>query len=225
MQVRSGQDTYTLSLSWRSARTRQFKPWEEWMQLDKAFVQFRAHFLLQGPWFPLRGHRFPLQALGSPYGAFWLSNCRSQSPGFVLQKSGGCFKNIHSPSEYLPTWTNYFWTIREVLNGVGADGVGVKFPFLQYKLEKSEEKRKMRRKPKQRRKTRKALQFPNAVVLNAVGRRNTQTRAKERKRAFPRKNCKQPGLKQPGLGTPNWCLPLHTKRLPNRTLLFSNYFR
>ena len=62
------------------------------------------------------------------------------------------------------------------------------------------------------------LQFPNAVVLNAVGRRNTQMRAKsanerkrksakERKRAQKsakaRENCKQPGLKQPGLGTPN----------------------
>ena len=64
------------------------------------------------------------------------------------------------------------------------------------------------------------LRFPNAVVLNAVGRRNTQMSAKERKcksakqrkraqkgakeckRMLPRKNCKQPGLKQPGLGTP-----------------------
>ena len=27
---------------------------------------------------------------------------------------------------------------------------------------------------------------------------------KERKRALPRKNCTQPGLKQPGLGTPNF---------------------
>ena len=61
------------------------------------------------------------------------------------------------------------------------------------------------------------LQFPNVVVLNAVGRRNTQMRAKwckwaqkstnaspqksakGRKRALPRKNCKQPGLKQPGV--------------------------
>ena len=59
------------------------------------------------------------------------------------------------------------------------------------------------------------LQFPNAVVINAVGRRNTQMRAKEhkraqksanaraqkgakgRKRALLRKNCRQPGLKQP----------------------------
>ena len=66
------------------------------------------------------------------------------------------------------------------------------------------------------------LQFPNALVLNAVGRRNTQMRAKERKWAqkganaspqksakgrkgrFRIKNCEQPGLKQPGLGTPNW---------------------
>ena len=72
-----------------------------------------------------------------------------------------------------------------------------------------------------------SLQFPHAVVLNAVGRRNTQMNAKERKRAqksakerktqvckraqkgakgrkraLPRKNCKQPGFKQPGLGTP-----------------------
>ena len=28
-----------------------------------------------------------------------------------------------------------------------------------------------------------SLQFPNAVILNAIGRRNTQMRAKERKRA------------------------------------------
>ena len=64
------------------------------------------------------------------------------------------------------------------------------------------------------------LKFPNAGVLNAVGRRNTQKSAreskrkaakerkraqkgaKERKRALPRKKCKQPGLKQPGWGTP-----------------------
>ena len=57
---------------------------------------------------------------------------------------------------------------------------------------------------------------PNAVALNAVGRRSTripqksakerkraQRGANERKRALPRKNCKQPGLKQPGLGTPD----------------------
>ena len=36
-----------------------------------------------------RGHRFPLQALGSPYrGPFKLSNCRSQ-PGFELHRSAG----------------------------------------------------------------------------------------------------------------------------------------
>ena len=68
-----------------------------------------------------------------------------------------------------------------------------------------------------------SLQFPNAVVLNAVGRRNTQMSANahkraqtqvrkrgqkgkteplsERKRALPRKNCKQPGSKEPGLRT------------------------
>ena len=75
-------------------------------------------------------------------------------------------------------------------------------------------------------------EFPNAVVLNAVVRRNTQMSAKEckcpqksanaspqksanaspqksakgrkraQKSAKERKNCKQPGLKQPGLGTP-----------------------
>ena len=77
------------------------------------------------------------------------------------------------------------------------------------------------------------LQFPNAVVLNVIVCRNTQLSAKERKcaqkgakerkrksakerkgaqkgaqerkRALPGQNCKQPGLKQPGLGTPN-CL-------------------
>ena len=77
------------------------------------------------------------------------------------------------------------------------------------------------------------LQFPNAVVLNAVGRRNTQMRAnernrvqmsakerkrksakeqkgsKERRRALPRKSCKQPGLKQPGLGTPDMWVPIN----------------
>ena len=75
---------------------------------------------------------------------------------------------------------------------------------------------------KYRKNTPRPLQFPNAVVLNAVGRRNTQIRAKERKwaqksanaraqkgakerkRALLRKNYKQPGLKQPGLvGTPD----------------------
>ena len=76
----------------------------------------------------------------------------------------------------------------------------------------------------------KFLEFPNAVVLNAVVRRKSakerkraqmsakerkrkcakvrkraQKCTKERKRALTRKNCKQPGLKQPGLGTPkNW---------------------
>ena len=57
------------------------------------------------------------------------------------------------------------------------------------------------------------LKLPNAVILNAVGRRNTQENSNERKRAptqvnkraqkgamerigaLPRKNCKQPGLK------------------------------
>ena len=72
------------------------------------------------------------------------------------------------------------------------------------------------------------LEFPKAVVLNAVGCRNAQKSAKERKnsvnkrkavnkrktaqthvckknakgrrkRALPRKNCEQQGLKQPGL--------------------------
>ena len=68
------------------------------------------------------------------------------------------------------------------------------------------------------------LQFPNVAALNAVGRRNMQMQAKERKwaqksanaspqksakeskraqkstkRELPRKNCKQPGLEQPGL--------------------------
>ena len=46
------------------------------------------------------------------------------------------------------------------------------------------------------------LQFPNAIVLNAVGCRNMLMSAKERKGALPRKNCKQPGLRQPG-----WELP------------------
>ena len=64
------------------------------------------------------------------------------------------------------------------------------------------------------------LEFPNAVVVNAVERKRAQMSAKERKRksakeaqkrrkraqrALLRKNCKQPGLKQPGLGTPNMC--------------------
>ena len=36
--------------------------------IKKGFVQLKgARFLLQGPWFPLRGHRSPLPALGSPY--------------------------------------------------------------------------------------------------------------------------------------------------------------
>ena len=58
-----------------------------------------------------------------------------------------------------------------------------------------------------------SLQFPNAVALNAVGPRNRQMSAEERrrlqnnakgrKRAFLRKKCKQPGLKQPGLELPN----------------------
>ena len=64
------------------------------------------------------------------------------------------------------------------------------------------------------------LKLPKAIVLNVVACRNTQVSAKERKRksakerkcqkganerkrALPRKYCKQPGLKQPGLGTPN----------------------
>ena len=65
------------------------------------------------------------------------------------------------------------------------------------------------------------LKFPNAVVLNAVGHRNmpmcakerkraqksanarAQKGAKERKRALPRKNCKQPDLKQQVLELPN----------------------
>ena len=54
------------------------------------------------------------------------------------------------------------------------------------------------------------LKFPNAVVLNTVGRRKMQMSAKERERAQThihkstqksakaRQNCKQPGLKQPG---------------------------
>ena len=46
------------------------------------------------------------------------------------------------------------------------------------------------------------LQFPNAVVLTAVGRRSTQVSAKERNGALPSaKICKQPGLKRPDLGT------------------------
>ena len=47
--------------------------------IKKGFVQLKR-FLLQGPWFSLRGHRSPLQALGSR-GPFLLFNCRSQ-PGF-----------------------------------------------------------------------------------------------------------------------------------------------
>ena len=57
------------------------------------------------------------------------------------------------------------------------------------------------------------LKYPNVVILNAVGRRNMQMSAKERKsaneksakeqkRALLRTSCKQPRLKQPGLGTP-----------------------
>ena len=49
------------------------------------------------------------------------------------------------------------------------------------------------------------LQFPNAVILNAVGRKCVQKSANGRKRAqmgakeaLRRKNCRQPGLKQPG---------------------------
>ena len=70
------------------------------------------------------------------------------------------------------------------------------------------------------------LEFPNAVVLNAVVCRNMQMHAKERKRAqkqksaeerrraqksveqrkraLVRKNWKQPGLKEPGMGNPKW---------------------
>ena len=78
------------------------------------------------------------------------------------------------------------------------------------------------------------LQFPNAVVLNAVVRRNTQKSSNDRKRAQTqvrkrtqkggkgrksaslRKNCKQPGLKQPGLKQPGLGTPKRTIHLVNQ---------
>ena len=49
---------------------------------------------------------------------------------------------------------------------------------------------------------------------SANARKRAQKGAKERKRALPRKTCKQPGLKQPGLGTPDF----GPHRIPGREL-------
>ena len=75
------------------------------------------------------------------------------------------------------------------------------------------------------------IYFPILVLIfcseSAVPKRGHSKRSrmqKERKRALPRKNCKQPGLKQPGLGTADRCFSGRSAReLQNSNLSLTEF--